>query len=210
MKPKKIQTIELAVDTRFLKYYNIRINGFQNISENLIMANADNMYSDPVLGEIPMFDNILYSKIYGMEAEIRIQFKKSFSGFVNYSYVVPVLKETSDAYLTVDKKNLSQVSNHLANAGFNYSFLKYFNINTTINYTGKIITKQKIPGDKIDNVIDPYAIVNINLRALNLIKGVEASFKINNLFNEKYYSPSRFFNIPRPGRNFICNLKYSF
>ena len=210
LKPEKIQTLELAIDTRFLKYYNIRINGFQNISEDLIMANADNKHDDPALGEIPMFDNILYSKIYGIEAEIKVQINKSFSGFVNYSYVVPVLEKTSDAFLTVDKKYLSQISNHLANAGFNYSFLKYFNINTTINYTGKIITKQKIPGDKIDVVIDPYTIVNMNLRVFNLIKGVEASFKINNLFNTKYYNSSRFFNIPRPGRNCMCNLKYSF
>lgn len=103
------------------------------------------------------------------------------------------------------------VSENILLANVDYRIYGCWNIYAEAIYTGN-----QFPANddaNISGIMGGYTIVNVNLRFQ--MRNIEASFRVNNVFNKQYYfytvfrtSTHQDFFYPAPERNFLLTVKY--
>ena len=194
LKPEKIKTFEIGLGYRF-KNLSTGINFFYNKLDDVIYVEPE------FLGEANTYLNIGRNIAKGFEIENRFILNKNFSMFLNYSYTKSEDKRDDQTTPHLD------VAPHKLNCGINVGFLRHFNFNTTLIYRSK---REKYP-DILYNV-GPYTLLNVTLITKDIIKNLEISASLYNIFNKKYYDqePNLYSQPYQPGRSFIMKLKYKF
>lgn len=203
LKPEKIKTYEASFSYRFTKVIT-QINVFRNDITDMIYA--EKKLSGDVSNSPPS-KNLGSNISTGVEIENKFFITGKLSGYINYSYTK---SDNKDLFKDGIERTYSSidVSPHKLNAGINYSFLNYFNLNTNIIYRSemqKFFTVDNTTKNYIVNSKDPvgdYAVVNATLRFAGLIPNVELSASAYNLLNQKYYSQEADsqIHVPEQGR----------
>jgi outer membrane receptor for ferrienterochelin and colicin len=209
LKPEVIHTFEIAGSYRY-NYFSNSINLFWNDIKDIIYA--------PVGIEINpdfMYHNIGENVSRGIEYENKFAAGKWFQAFLNASYTV------SENRVTLNDKdsvyNHPDVAPFKINFGMNYMFLNYFSWNLNMFYRSKMekfYAPDPISGNNIE-VQDPignYAILNTTIRVKELIRNIDFSATLYNIFDTKYYSQdNQHLHQPsQPGRQLLFNITYAY
>jgi outer membrane receptor protein involved in Fe transport len=194
LKPEKIKTFEIGLGCRFKKV-STGINFFYNKLHDVIYVEPE------FVGEPNTYQNIGENIARGFEVENRFILNKNFSMFLNYSYTRSEDKRDDQTTPHID------VAPHKLNCGVNVGFLRYFNFNTTLIYRSE---REKYPGILYD--VGPHTLLNVTLISKDIIKNLEISASVYNVFNKKYYDqePNLLSQPYQPGRSFMMKLIYKF
>ncbi len=204
LKPEIINTLELAFNYRYQKMTHT-ISLYRNrltdmiYSAQLIQIDPNNKYY-----------NIGENTSTGVEYENKLILGKNFYSYINYSFTESV---NSDLVNGIDTTyNHPDVAPHKFNAGVNYKFFKYFNLNINMIYRSEM-SRFKIIGtnDEVENTIGNYTIINSTLQIDNLVKNFNISLSAYNLLDKKYYSQDNqhYNQPPQSGRQIILSIIYS-
>lgn len=207
LEPEIIHTYELSANYGFTKEMNGNITLFYNKLDNLI-------YSESSVTGAPdtTYSNIGQNTSMGIEVEYKIRLNKSITAYTNYSYTHSEDKVLSDtAYPHRD------IAPHKINGGINVGFLKYFNFNTNVVYGSereKYTRFDPTSGEIVNisqDVVGNYVLVNAKLRIMNVVKNLELSTEVYNLFNAEYYDQDNrnAYSPKGSGRHLIFTLTYN-
>jgi len=157
-------------------------------------------------------------KSFGFEGGLDAQFSKDLKGCMNFSYQKTRYDETD--------KNTDFVPQITVNAGLNYIFMDYLNINLENIFVGKRISPKKLDADKYANPeyqpdenykIPAYLLVNLTLstKDIRVFNNKETIFSLNcsDIFNEKHIDPGPpkdGYDIPHHGRRFLITISQIF
>lgn len=168
--PETITSREIALEQSIGKNLRAIVTGFHYKIDNLIAQEVD-----PADGLLVYRNNNGEILTNGFEAEIEGKWDGGYKGRISYS-----LQDTENAVNGTTPPNSPK---HLAKLNFILPFIneKLF-LGTEVRYMGKRTTLA-------NNGLDGFALANLTLFSGNLIKGLEASGSIYNLFNRKYKDP---------------------
>jgi len=213
LKIEQIQTFETSFSYR-LDNMITQVNLFRNLMTDMIYAEK---YITVDVTHTPSNRNMGKNVATGIEFENKWAITKQLYTLLNYSYTV---SENTDEFYDGSTQTYDHVdvAPHKLNAGVNYSFLKYFNLYTSVMYRSKMKkfftydaatdTYHDVSQDPVGN----YAIFNSTLRMVELTKGLELSASVYNILNTKYYAQEAFIpHVPEQGnRQFIVSCSYQF
>ncbi len=140
----------------------------------------------------------------GVEVEAEQRFGKLTRLFANYTYADARIKENSADTATVGKR-MTDTPEHMFNVGSDVEYGP-FGATFTGRYVGKRFANDK-NNDTARNVqgtYDQYFVADIKMR-YKLTAWATASFSVNNLLDEQYFSSSR-----APGRSCYGDLTFKF
>ncbi|MBU0995444.1 MAG: TonB-dependent receptor [Proteobacteria bacterium] len=167
LEPETIQSFETSFEVPMFKHFNLNINYFYNIIEDLIRV------------DVGKYKNISKdSEMQGVEAELTCHFGKNRYGYVNTSY-----QDSEDT----DGHKLPYVAEWMGNAGYNHEFFNFLNANLHISWIGERTRSTSDP--RTDNP-DPATLVDLTLIARNFNKTIEIKASVFNMFNEDFVAPS--------------------
>ncbi len=232
IKPEKMNTLEIQMgylatkfDFNITFYYNIYKNFINEISiiehHEVILSEPDEYYMNfnrrDIIGlEINFITYPLKNLSLNFNSGIILKATEEMGEISNYVVVNPAVD------YNIDKKNLFFLSKYMINVLASYRFLENYLAGFNIQFG----SKRDVPDSyhSYSGISDElrYASVNnndaywsINLHAsANLYKGLNLYFKINNLFDQRIYSPNyskvTYYDSEWPGISFELSLKYIF
>jgi len=213
--PETIKTYEIGLGYGYKKFA-VNLNGFYNIIDDLIKANTGLDTNNPA----PVI-NIGKNTSKGIEIETKFRHSKDLSMFLNYSFVVSEDEDKAlrDDQVVTQTTDHIDISAHKINFGFNYSFMKYFNLNSTVIYRGEKEMENAAQFDPDNTDIgDAYMLLNTTLLAREFYKTLGVSFSVYNVLDESYYdyggqtqdAAGKYVNPQAPGRSFVFKVSYKF
>jgi len=200
LQPETITTYELVYEQAFGPHVRSSLSGFYNQMNNLIVFNSGS-YTN------------LNAKTEGVELGLEGVFADGIRARASYSY-----QHTRDETLgwkmpdspnSLVKANLSvPVWRDKIFADLEFQFVSdRASLHNTTDATGEPLTVQ-------GETAGSYEVVNFTLFGRELVKHLEVSASIYNLFNEQYSDPASRFHvqdlIPQDGRTFRLKATYRF
>ena len=191
--PEKIRTYELILE-QYIKNYRFSVSGFYYDMKNMI-----SQQTDPSDGLI-VYQNIDDVQSKGAEFEIQGKWPQDIEGRLSYTYQETTNKKTG-RILTNSPRHLLKLNIHVP------IIKKYLSTGIEAQYTGP---RRTLAGNNTGG----FVVANLTLLSQELIKGLEISGSIYNLFDKKYGDPAsnefRQNVIPQDGRTFRIKLTYLF
>lgn len=207
----EMQTFELNYTTVISKNYLVSLNVFYNDLKNLVLRHVAVSSTGAIITQSA---NAGKTNTYGAELSTKLNFTKNFS--FDLSLVYQQTTNNSDGYPT-------EGSYSPAILGYCYINYRFKKLDFCLNgrYVDKIKPGWNINTDPSKSVwygkdVDAYSVLNFNLRANDLWKGIFVSFNISNIFDTQIHYPST----PNStwtdkgmlalGRTFLVNLGIKF
>lgn len=194
LKPEIINTYEAIYEQYIGGNLYGTISGFYYTIEDLITLQTDP--SDGLL----VFRNVDEVQARGVEFELIGKWKNGLEGIVSYTFQKTENKQTGNI--------LPNSAKHLAKLNMDVPLLKdriYLGVEE--QYTSK---RKNVSGTYTDG----FFITNLTLFSRNILKNLEVSAGVYNLFDEKYSDPAseehKQKNIEQDGRTFRLKLTYKF
>ena len=171
LKPEKIRTYELIYEQQFLNHYKLTLSGYYNKISQMIRTAPDD--TDPTL---TTFKNLNSASVIGGEGELEAKWPNGFSGRLSYTFQEAVDDDT-DHWLANSPRHMVK-----ANLVLPLFSQKLFS-GVELQY---LSPRKTLAGGKVS---DPL-IANLTLFSRALIKGLECSFGIYNLFDQRVADPA--------------------
>lgn len=192
LKPEKIKTYELVFEQYLGEHIRMTATAFYYRINDLISQQPE--------GELLIFRNVENIQATGGELEVEGKWNNGLSARISYSY-----QEAKDKR---EDRGLSNSPKHLAKLNLIFPLLKdRIFAGTELQY---ISSRATVDGGKVSDFI----IANVTLFSEKLIKGLDASVSIYNLFDRKYRDPSGGEIVPsfveQDGRSARFKLTYHF
>jgi outer membrane receptor for ferrienterochelin and colicins len=191
--PETIKTYEVVLEHDLDKDTKITVAGFYYRLEDLIATEIDD-------DDVCIFQNEDGVSGRGAEFEMEKKWQNGIRGRASYSYVQTELLDTHEI--------MTNSPEHLAKVNLIVPVIKeklFAGIET--QYTGETKTYH-------GGYIGGFGVTNLTLTYQNLIKNLEVSFGVYNLFDKKYaYSGSGDHvqdSIEQDGRTFFVRLQFKF
>lgn len=194
LEPEEIESYELLFEKYFKKTFRITIGGFYNRITDLIDATIDPE------DNLQVFKNVDEVDAKGIETELEAKWDNRLQGRVSYTFQ-EVKSTKTDEILVNSPRHLAKL-----NLIFPIIHEKIFT-GLEVQYTGR---RKTIAEDKIGD----FFVTNITVFSQRVIKGLEISGSVYNLFDKKYSDPGAVEHvqdkIEQDGRNFRVKLTYRF
>jgi iron complex outermembrane receptor protein len=194
LKPETIKTYELVYEQYIGNYLRGSISGFYYTIQDLITQTVDPV--DNVL----VFTNTDKVEAKGIEFELDGKLPGGFEGRISYSIQNAKNKATGET-LTNSPAQLAKF-NLIAPLVKQKLFA-----GLEVQYTSK---RKTLAG----NYVDGFSVTNLTLFSQNLLKGLEISGSVYNLFNKKYGDPGAEEHVQdilqQDGRTFRVKVTYAF
>ena len=191
--PETIRTYEMILEQSFGDHISVNVSGFYYTIKDLISQEMD---SD----KLQVYKNTDKIEAKGLELETNYKWVNGLEGRISYTFTETQDKKT-DKILTNSPKNLAKFN--LIVPLVKEKLLAGFEV----QYTGK---RKTLAG----NFADDFMVTNLTLFSHNLLKGLEISGSIYNLFNKRFHDPGavehRQDTIEQDGRNFRLKITYTF
>lgn len=194
LKPEKIRTYEAIWEQYYGKTYNSSVSGFYYRINNLISQTID--ASDNLL----VFQNLDKIEAMGVETALQANWENGFKGRLSYSW--------QEAKNLTSGSQLYNSPRHLAKANISIPvYRELVFVSPEFQYMSSRLT---LTGNHTRDAMQ----TNLTLYSHDLIKGLEASASIYNLFDSRYSDPGANEHlqdsIPQDGMNFRIKLVYRF
>jgi outer membrane receptor for ferrienterochelin and colicins len=196
LKPEKIRALEAVWEQKLTSHWVLKTSGFYYRVEGLVTQVVD-----PADG-LAVFRNFKNVEAYGLEAELNGRWR-FLDGRLSYSFQQVRDLETGQV--------LNNCPNHLAKL----HLLAPLYRDKLLAGLEMLFTspRRTLAGGKVG----AQWLTNLTLMTRNLVKGLEVSASIYNLFNQKYYDPgsldhlsSGLKRIPQDGLTFRIKATYNF
>lgn len=162
--PEKISTYELVLE-QYINNYRFSASGFFYKMQDMI-----NQQVDPSDGLI-IYKNVDEVESKGIELEIQGKWARGIEGQLSYTYQETTDKETG--------RLLTNAPRHLLKAHIYVPIIKkYLSTGIEVQYTGP---RKTLAGNNTGG----FVVTNLTLLSRELIKGLELSGSIYNLFDKK-------------------------
>lgn len=194
LKPEKIKTYELVCEQYIGDHLRISADGFYYEIKDLISQQTDS--ADNLL----VFRNVEEIEAEGFELELESKWANGLEGRISYTYQEAEDKQTG--------KLLTNLPEHLTKLNLIIPLLKE-KLFTGVEeqFTSK---RETLAG----NNTDAFFVTNLTLFSQNMVKGLDVSASVYNLFNEKYVDPGSGEHlqdvIEQDGRAFRFKITYKF
>jgi len=194
LKPEEIKSYELVYEQYFSKTLRMTFSGFYDKITNLIDSTIDP--SDNFL----VFKNVEEIEAKGLEVELEGSWDSGLKGRISYAFQDVKNSKTDETPVNSPK--------HLAKFNLIVPIIqeKVFT-GMEVRYTSK---RKTLAGKEVED----FFITNVTVFAQKLLKGLEISGSVYNLFDKKYRDPGsgehRQDSIEQDGRNFRFKLTYKF
>jgi iron complex outermembrane receptor protein len=192
--PETIDTYEVSLGAEFTSSFSSRVTFFHSEGK------------DNVVDSWFQYVNLVKTRFQGIEAEAKYDFGRGTYLAMNYTYQRWISPHT----------NLRNwfAPRHIGNVMAHIRLSKHLNFYTACHIED---TFRRMKPDTRDNM-SGYAIVNATLIAKKFLEGyegLEVRGSVYNLFDKDYTSPTGGWldlpdDMPRPGRNFLVEVKYKF
>lgn len=191
--PEKINTYELVLE-QYIQNYRFSLSGFYYRMRDMISQQVDP--SDDLI----VFQNVDKVEAKGVEFEIQGKWARGIEGQLSYTYQETTNKDTG--------RLLTNSPRHLLKANIHIPIIKkYLSAGIEGRYTGP---RRTVAGNNTGG----FVVANLTFLSQELIKGLEISGSVYNIFNKKYSDPasSEFSQntIPQDGRTFRIKFTYRF
>lgn len=194
LKPETIHTVDLILEQGFGDHLLGTVNVYYYKIEDLIRQMLDT--SDGLL----VYRNTRAVKGKGLELELQGKWKDGLAGRISYAY-----QESEDEKTGKDLVNSPR---HLAKLNLTLPLLKdVIFLGLEEQYTS---TRKTVKAGRVDD----FFITNLTLFNQNLLKGLEVSVSVYNLFNNNYSDPAGDEHlqdrIKQDSRTFRLKVTYAF
>jgi len=194
--PEEVDTYQVSLGAEFTSSLSSRVTWFLNRTKDTISVKME-----PGL-EFARHINKGKSRTEGLEVEMSYDFGRGTYLAMNYTHQI------------INKRSfLWIIPKHRGNIMANIRLSKYLNFYAACHFEDGF---RRNRGDNRDDM-SGYGIVNATLIAKKFLKGyeeLEIRGSVYNLFDKDYTSPTGKDQLPndtpRPGRNFIIEMKYKF
>lgn len=206
LEPESTQSYELGMQRWFGAGFQASLAGFYTITDDKILAwfNADNIWTNQNIGR---------SESYGVELDLAWYITSSWTLSANYTYNKATIEENPQNQ-DLEGNDLPFSPENRANLGITYNssdltasvFVRYLDkqfcddANTDYNAAGEQLAMEE------STVVDFKATRHIPV-AWGLIKKIDVSLSIDNLFDEAYRS---FYMYEDPGTTYFSEVKFVF
>jgi iron complex outermembrane receptor protein len=194
LKPEKIKTSEIILEQSIGKGLFISVSGFYYKIKDLISQHAD-----PADGSL-IFENVENIHAKGIELEINKKWESELEGRVSYSFQNTQNEQTGE--------RLTNSPKHVAKLNMIFPFIKE---KLFLGVEEQYMSKRKTLANR---EADAFFITNMTLYSQKLLKGMEISGSVYNLFGETHGDPVgaefRQDIIEQDGRSFRIKLTYKF
>ena len=194
LEPETIETHELVVEQYVGKYLRGSVAGFYYKIGDLI-----SQQTDPTDGLI-VFENLEEIKARGLELELELTCDSGLSGRTSYTFQKVENQQTGNV--------LTNSPKHLAKFSVGVPLIKeklFAGVEAQYMSTRRTLA---------DNDADAFWLTNLTLSSTKLLKGLEVSASVYNLFDKKYGDPGSEEHlqnvIEQDGRNVRLQLTYGF
>ncbi len=194
LQPETITTYELVWEQYLGKYLRMTAAGFYNDINDLI-----SLQSDPRDGLL-VFQNLQDVTAKGFEWELQGKFARGIEARISYAFVTTEDKQTG--------KTLTNSPEHQAKLNLSLPLFqdKLF-LGTEFHYMSP---RKTLAGKETDDVV----VTNVTLFGHNLLKNLDVSASVYNLFDQKFGDPGSLEHredvIFQDGISFRVKLTYSF
>jgi len=194
LKPEKIKTYELVLEGYFKNQIHLTVSGFFCTINNLIA-----LQSDPA-DNLLVFNNVENVEARGTEFEIERKWMSGMESRLSYTFQETKDLQTGDI--------LTNSPRHLAKFNILIPIKKETVFaGIEMQYTGD---RKTLDGNQADG----FFITNVTLLSRNLLRNLEASASVYNLFDKTYYDPGSAEHlqdiIEQDGRSFRLKVSYRF
>tara|TARA_R110002073_G_scaffold153556_3_gene308552 strand:- start:1427 stop:3568 length:2142 start_codon:yes stop_codon:yes gene_type:complete len=196
--PEKIDTYELALSQQVSSKLRYSVNIFHYEVDGLISL-AD------IGGGAKQWQNTSDIKGNGLELEFDYEASKQLRVLANYAFQKTKEKESND--------DLGETPNHQIYLRSEWRVDDKWLISPQLNWVG---SQKRAPSDVRTKSVPYYTTVDLTLRQFNVVKDLDISVSIRNLFDEGILEPSLSPGInvpgdyPMAGRNIYGELAYQF
>lgn len=196
LKPETNTSWDASISQGLWQGANIKVTYYENYISDLIYSSTKGTTNNKL--------NAGKGESKGVEMEAEQKFGQLVKLFTNYTYADSKITENSSVPASVGKQ-MTNVPEHMFNVGTD---IEYGPLGATFigRYVGKRYandtntdTARNVPG-----AYDPFFTADIKMR-YKLTTWATASFSINNLLDEQYYSYSK-----APGRSCYGELSFKF
>jgi iron complex outermembrane receptor protein len=194
LEPETIRTYEIVYEQQIFEHLHGTVSGFYYDTKDLI-----SLTTDPG-DDLMVFKNVDKTETIGVEVELRGKWQSGLEARGSYSYQDSENKSTG--------KTLTNSPGHLAKANLIVPLIRerlFAAVET--QYTG---TRKTLKG----NDADDFIVTNLTIFGQSLVRGLDLSATIYNLFDESYGDPAseehRQDAIKQDGRAFRVKLTYRF
>jgi iron complex outermembrane receptor protein len=188
--PEEVDTYEVSLGAEFTPSLSGRVTLYHTQAKDLIVGLKS--------------ENIGRSRHQGFEFEMKYDFGRGTYLAMNYNYRRSISPHTKVRWWMTPR--------HTGNIMANIRLSRYLNFYASCHIEDGF---RRNVGDPRDNM-SGYALVNATLIAKRFLKGyegLEIRASVFNLLNKDYTSPHGPFipnDLPRPGRNFMFEMKYTY
>jgi len=174
LRTEKINTYEVNLLYQFTPTVHAQLNGFRNVlSDVIFLANLVNLQTDKNPGKIT---------VHGLEAKLDVNFTRSVSGFLNFTFQDAVSKNL----LTGLSRGTPTIARLKGNFGANFYVKELFTFAVSNNWVGK----REVQSTNPNGPVDGYFLTNCSLTTERFFKNrISAGITVRNLFNVKYLDP---------------------
>jgi outer membrane receptor for ferrienterochelin and colicins len=194
LKPETIRTYEIVYEQQLFNHLHGTVSAFYYDTKNLITLTTDP--GDVLL----VYKNVDKTETIGVEVELRGKWENGLEARASYSYQDSENKSTGET--------LTNSPMHLAKANVIIPIIRerlFAAVET--QYTG---TRKTLKG----NDADDFMVTNLTIFGQSLVKGLDLSATIYNIFDKSYGDPGseehRQDIIKQDGRAFRVKLTYKF
>ncbi len=167
LNPETIQTYEIVLEHYFKNSDSLTLSGFYYKIDDLITQVEDT-------DELLIYQNVDKVKSKGLELAYKKSFKNGLKTGVNYTYQYSIDSKTN--------QTLSNSPRHIGNLMASMPlFDEKYNLATTLQYSA---SRKNPEGEKLDD----FVVANVTITGDDIIKGVDISASIYNLFDTEYAS----------------------
>lgn len=168
LNPEKIKTYEIVMEHYFKNSDSITLSGFYYKIDDLITQIEDEE------DELFFYQNVDEVESKGLELSYKKSFDNGIKTGLNYTYANTVDSKTD--------KTLSNSPKHIGNIFASTPlFDEKYNLGTTLQYNAK---RDNPNGETLDS----FVVANMTLTADDVIKGLDISASVYNMFDTEYSS----------------------
>jgi len=194
LRPETVKTVELVWEQYFANHFRLGVSGFYYPIRGLI-----NAQTDPITGSI-IYLNADQVDIRGLDLVLRRRLPWGLEGGITYSF--------QDAKNANPETPLTNSPKHLGQASLSLPLVKQkLFASMNLPYVSR---RRTLSG----NYTGAYAVPNFTLFSRGLLKGLEISASVYNVFNHKYGDPGGQEHLQdiifQDGRNFRVKVGYNF
>lgn len=190
LKPEVMHTLEGGMVWKIDHNYHLHTNLFYN------------RFTDRITRQFPMSTNLGGATIWGVETELKADWREQLYGYLNYSF-----QKSKDSQT---KQQLPDVPQHRIRIGVNTAlFDEYLNLNGSLRWDGK---RPRGVGDARPDTSSNVT-VDMAISTDKLMDGLRLLLKGHNLLNANIYDPAPATvsnGFPRPGRELMAEVEYRF